>query len=172
MRSRPKFKKPCSISENEIYRTLIDLYLQSDELSWSRTQTIVTIEAAIIGSAFVVRGVIAAFALVFGVVLIKAFKYLICRDWEIRDQHLETILDDVHKPLDIRLRVIAGADWKTGKNIVPFILNVLIMINIVLATMFYFEKDCPAIRRFLGREQNIQLPCSRCQEKERSAQAD
>lgn len=86
--------------DNEVYRFLVTYYLHQDKLSWSRTQTLVVVEAGLLAASFAKGGLIAIISLLIGSIVIWLIWRLIQRDWEIRDQNLE-IIDKVHGPKGI-----------------------------------------------------------------------
>ena len=72
---------------DQIYNWLTRRHVHQDQLRWSRTQTIVTIEAAIIASAFYLQGWWACIPVATGNLVIVVFWKIVLRDWQLRDHH-------------------------------------------------------------------------------------
>jgi hypothetical protein len=87
-----------TVRDEDFYRFACAYYLHQDKLSWSRTQILFAVEAAVLTAALSQsqRTWIAVAALVLGSVLVFLIWRLIQRDWEIRDQYLN-FFDKFHK---------------------------------------------------------------------------
>jgi len=121
--------------DREVYRFLVTQYLYEDQLSWSRVQTLVAVEAGLLAAAFAKRGLVAILALVVGSLLIALIWRLIERGWEVRDQNLK-ILDQVHKPRQIRMvKTARGVFWR-GSCIIRLTVGLIIFANLALALLF------------------------------------
>jgi len=138
---KPHLTKPDEVSDSEVYRALMTVYLQRDTLSWSRTQALGIVEIGLLTASFALRGLIAAVTLVVGSVLVYFVWCLIQRDWQCRDHFYETALDSVHKPRAIILSPEPEKTWKRGRWIMPKVVWALLLTNVILAAVFAFGAD-------------------------------
>jgi hypothetical protein len=128
-----------TVSANEMYRFLGALYLHQDQMGWSRTQTLVAIEAGVLAAAFYIKWWLSPLILGLGTVLVWWMFALIRRDWQVR-KHVAGHLDSVHRTYDFRLipREIEPGAAK-GKRIVTRVRNLLIVVNCVLIVLRLLE---------------------------------
>ena len=127
------------VSSDPIYSFLTSQFLNQEQLSWNRTQTIVAVEAGLLASSFALQGIFGVASLLFGSILIWLIWCLILRDWEVRDQNF-VLLDSIHKQLGIRLICEPKFKWRRGRIILKSIVYFLIFINIILSLYFF---KCP-----------------------------
>jgi hypothetical protein len=133
--SQVKKRKLTDVHDDAVYQWLTSYLLHQDQLSWSRTQTIVAVEAGVLAGAFYLNGRAAVIPLLLGAVVIWLCWSLICRDWQIRDQDLSK-LDDVHEQFGIRVICDEQHPWWSGKKVSRFLIWVMIAVNIALAAFF------------------------------------
>jgi len=139
-----------AIDEKEFYRFAYTLYFHQDKLSWSRTQILFAIEAAVLAVAFVQRVSVAVSvaALLVGSALAFLIWRLIQRDWQVRNQY-DLYLKRFHARLitDPRMRdrtmvVPPKSNWYRGGYIVPLIVWSLIAFNVLCAIGFLWHRYC------------------------------
>ncbi|MBI1811645.1 MAG: hypothetical protein HY035_11565 [Nitrospirae bacterium] len=83
-----------SIGKEQIYSSLIAFYLHQDRLMWSRVQTIVAVQGAVLGATYSLRkydyfvwcGILAL-----GVMLTVLIFFVMKRDQQVRDEIAEQI---------------------------------------------------------------------------------
>jgi hypothetical protein len=127
--------KDEKVSQDQINNWLTRYYLHQDQMSWSRQQTIVAVEASILAATFFIDGKSHGVAswwtaapIVFGSAIIFLLSLLTYRDWEIRDQDLK-ILDDVHIAYGIRM---ANATYIKGWIVGLVLIAVILCANAAL----------------------------------------
>lgn len=118
----------------EVYRFLVTYYLYQDQLGWSRTKLLFTVEAAVLAAAFAYKGFLATAVLTAGIILVVLIWFIVERDWQIRDQHL-AVLDRVHLPRGLMMTV--PAKWLGGGCILRLIFGFLIVADVFLVFIFY-----------------------------------
>jgi hypothetical protein len=129
------------VSPDSVYAHLTSYYLYQDRLSWSRTQTLVVLEAAILAGSYAQVGTALAPAILLpGTFIVWLIWRLIKRDWQVRDHNLH-LLDQVHQPKGIKMVVPASGNWSRGSFITPCIVYSLLVINGVL-TLCYVLLAC------------------------------
>ncbi len=143
---KPHLKNPEDVSDSEVYRALMALYLQRDTLSWSRTQAFGVVEIALLTASFATRGVVAAVSLVLGSVLISVIWFLIQRDWQCRDHLYQMGLDSVHTPRAIKLAPEPEKPWKRGRWVIASVVYALLVINFGLAAFYALRTDSFLLR--------------------------
>ena len=110
---------------------MIQYYLYQDRLSWSRTQTLVVVEAGLLAASYRCIGApLAVFILLFGTLIVWFIWQLIQRDWQVRDQNLKDHLDKVHQDKGIKMVDEAHHWYCRGSIIGPFIVYALLALNI------------------------------------------
>ncbi len=124
------------VTEDAVYKHLTDYYLYQDRLSWSRTQTLVVLEAALLAASYAKAGTfIAPVILILGTFVVWLIWRLIKRDWQVRDQNLK-LLDQVHERKGIRMVVPASTIWSKGSFITPRVVDLIIGVNVVLTVCY------------------------------------
>jgi hypothetical protein len=133
----PFLNNPATVDDVEVYKFLTAHYLHQNGLSWSRTQALGVIQIGILTAAFSKGGCIAIGTLMIGSILVWMTWCLVQRDWELRDQHLDNILRSVHSPRNIDMRCEPKYQLRKGAFILPFIIYLLLIINVALAVGFW-----------------------------------
>ena len=128
-------RKLTKVSDDAVYQWLTTYLLHQDQLSWSRTQTIVAVEAGVLAAAFYLDGRASVMPLLLGSGVIWLFWCLMRRDWQVRDQDLSK-LDDVHGPFGIRVTQDEPVPWWSGKKVSTFLIWAMITANVVLSALF------------------------------------
>jgi hypothetical protein len=141
MEDQPTTKSPRVLTlpnDAEIYNFLTRYYLHQDQLSWSRIQTIVAIEGAVLAGALAKGGLLACGLLAFGALVIWLLWKLINRDWQVRDQDLD-LLDQVHKPKGIRLTTPPIPSWASGQRLLSVLVGLIMGFDALVAVVFLFR---------------------------------
>jgi hypothetical protein len=130
---------PFPVDGKEVYRFVTAQYLHQNQLSWSRLQTIFVIEAGLLAWLFSAKFSILIYVIgmILGSIAIGLLHQLILRDWKIRDQNTH-LLDQVHKPLHVKLIKEADSKWLSGRCVAAYLTYGSIVINIVLLPLRYF----------------------------------
>lgn len=103
-----------------------------DQIGWSRTQTMVIVEAGILAGAFTREGPLSPLLLTLGTFAVYYLFRLVQRDWQIRDKIGDT-LDRVTKMHGVDLIPVPAPGMLRGRTIVTRIAWGLIATNLVLA---------------------------------------
>ena len=123
------------VPPDQIYNYMINYYLHQDRLSWSRTQTLIVIEAGLLATSYrLINTPLSVIILFLGTPIIWFIWRLIKRDWDVRDQNLDPYVDSVHKYKDPCIKMVKTAPnwWSRGSIILPLIVYSLIALNILL----------------------------------------
>jgi len=127
------------VSQDQVYNWLTRYYLHQDQLSWSRLQTIVAVEASALAASFYLDGKnegVASWApmvaLVFGSVVTFLLWLAVYRDWEIRD-YTRKHLDTVHATFGLRM---TSERPITGRKLAYAMMAMTLIANIALAILF------------------------------------
>ncbi len=118
-------------TDSDIYNYLMKYYLQQDQLSWSRIQSLGVVEGGVLVAGYQLGPTWGLFALVIGSAIVFLILLLIRRDWQLRDQNLE-LLDTVHQPKGIRMIIEAKPKFTGGSSILSYIVWMLLMANLTL----------------------------------------
>ena len=129
-------RRLANVTDDAIFQWLTSYYLHQDSLSWSRTQTILAVEAGVLAAAFYLDGRASVVPLVLGAAVIWFFWSLMNRDWEIRDQDLENQLDRVFKPRGIRVEKCESRWWRKGETVSKILIWATILANLALSLLF------------------------------------
>lgn len=100
---------PDGVSADRVYDWLTRHYLHQDQLSWSRLQTIATVEAATIAAAFYLGDERAWQPLAVGTFVVLLLFSLIFRDWQVRNR-----IKDELKAVHDRFGLSMGGPERTG----------------------------------------------------------
>jgi len=130
-----KDRKLTEVSDDQVYNWLTRYLLHQDQLSWSRTQTLVAVEAGVLAAAFYLNGKSSAVPLLLGGFIVWLLWCLIRRDWQVRDQDLLK-LDDVHRAYGIRVTISPPVPWWSGSKVALTLIWLITITNIVLAILF------------------------------------
>lgn len=121
----------------EVYAWLTSYYLHQDQLSWSRTQTTVAVEAGVLAAVWSIDGRASTLPLLVGTLIVFLLWGLIQRDWEIRDQDIAN-LDTVHRRFGIALAKTPRYAWRRGSFVINLLTLLLSIVNLVLAGTYLF----------------------------------
>lgn len=122
------------VAPAEVFRFMATYYIYQDQIGWSRTQTMVVVEVAVLAGAFARQGPLSPIVLVVGACVVCYLFRLIQRDWQVRDR-IGCNLDPVLKRYDIRLVPAPAARLLRGGTIITRIAAGSIIVNLLLAAM-------------------------------------
>jgi hypothetical protein len=123
------------VQKGEIYRFIYSLFIHQDNLSWNRTQVIMTIEAATLAGAFVLGNTqhtaLMRVLLISGSFVLFLLWRLIVRDQSMRDHLRNNYLDKIHDQYQIRISSEVR-ECDKGRNLILAVLIVLLILNAVV----------------------------------------
>jgi hypothetical protein len=122
------------VTPNEVYRFLGAYWIYQDQIGWSRTQTIVIVEAAILAGALGRHGPLSPLILVLGSLLIHWLFRIIARDWQMRD-YLAEFLDPINESHGLQLIPPPAPGGIRGRTVVARVSRGIIALNFILAAV-------------------------------------
>jgi hypothetical protein len=135
-------EKPMVPSENEVFRLLGTYWIYQDQIGWSRTQTLVAVEAGVLAGAFAKAGALSVVILILGALLVGYLYRLILRDWQIRDS-LGNKLGPILNQYGVDLLPPPSPGLPRGRTLVRRITFGVVGGNLLLATIRLLELSEP-----------------------------
>lgn len=139
MENKPKLSNLENISHNEIYKFMTSQWQHQNLLSYQKLNMMMLLEVAALSGAFVVKGYLGVALLCTSIIVSCLLYLLMLRDWELRDQHIE-LLDKVHEPLNVYVKLEAKNKWRTGRFILKILLCVLLITNLIAVGVLVVEQ--------------------------------
>jgi len=135
-------EKPVVPSENEVFRLLGTYWIYQDQIGWSRTQTLVAVEAGVLAGAFAKTGALSVVILILGALLVAYLYRLILRDWQIRDS-IGNKLGPILNQYGVDLLPPPSSGLPRGRTLVRHITWGVVFGNLLLATIRLVELSEP-----------------------------